>query len=68
MSSPLVEGGTVGIELGIKVLATTSEGEEFENQKPYHLYWLHRTSVRERGTLKLSSPTPPLSGLGGIQL
>ena len=32
---PTHRGGTVGIDLGIKVLVTTSEGEEFENQKHY---------------------------------
>jgi putative transposase len=32
---PTHRGGTVGIDLGIKVLATTSEGEEFENQRHY---------------------------------
>lgn len=33
--TPAHRGGTVGIDLGIKVLVTTSEGEEFDNQKHY---------------------------------
>lgn len=41
---PTHRGGTVGIDLGIKVLATTSEGEEFENQKHYR-----RNSGRMKG-------------------
>jgi putative transposase len=32
---PSHRGGTAGIDLGIKALATTSEGEVFENQKHY---------------------------------
>lgn len=32
---PAHSGGAVGIDLGIKTLATTSEGEAFENQKHY---------------------------------
>jgi putative transposase len=32
---PSHRGGAVGIDLGIKTLATTSEGEVFENQKHY---------------------------------
>lgn len=32
---PAHRGGTVGIDLGIKTLATTSDGEAFENQKHY---------------------------------
>ena len=32
---PTHRGGTVGIDLGIKQLATTSQGEVFENQKHY---------------------------------
>src|SRR5215471_1627358 len=32
---PSPQGGTAGIDLGIKALATTSEGEVFENQKHY---------------------------------
>src|SRR5215471_4274487 len=34
---PSPQGGTAGIDLGIKALATTSEGEVFENQKHYRL-------------------------------
>jgi putative transposase len=33
---PTRSGGTVGIDLGIKTLATTSSGVVFENQKHYH--------------------------------
>src|SRR6266704_1580108 len=33
--TPTHKGGTVGIDLGIKTLATTSSGEKFENQKHY---------------------------------
>src|SRR5437016_1681521 len=33
---PAHTGGTVGIDLGIKTLATTSDGVVFENQKHYH--------------------------------
>jgi len=33
--TPSHPGGVVGIDLGIKTLATTSEGEVFENQKHY---------------------------------
>jgi putative transposase len=32
---PTHRGGTIGIDLGLKTLATTSEGEQFENQKHY---------------------------------
>ena len=32
---PAHRGGTVGIDLGIKTLATTSEGEVFKNQRHY---------------------------------
>src|SRR5213078_1178341 len=32
---PPHHGGTVGIDLGIKTLATCSDGEKFENQKHY---------------------------------
>jgi putative transposase len=32
---PTHSGGTVGIDLGVKTLATTSSGEKFENQKHY---------------------------------
>jgi putative transposase len=34
--SPRHSGGSVGIDLGIKTLATLSGGEKFENQKHYH--------------------------------
>jgi len=33
--TPVHHGGPVGIDLGIKTLATTSSGEKFENQKHY---------------------------------
>ena len=33
--TPVHPGGAVGIDLGIKTIATSSEGEVFENQKPY---------------------------------
>jgi len=33
--TPNHSGGTVGIDLGIKTLATLSDGEKFENQKHY---------------------------------
>ncbi len=33
--TPIHSGGTVGIDLGIKTLATLSDGEKFENQKHY---------------------------------
>src|SRR5713226_2342207 len=33
---PPHSGGVVGIDLGIKTLATTSSGVVFENQKHYH--------------------------------
>src|SRR5437588_6156709 len=33
--TPTPTGGTVGIDLGIKTLATLSDGETFENQKHY---------------------------------
>ena len=33
--TPTHGGGTVGIDLGIKTLATLSGGEKFENQKHY---------------------------------
>jgi putative transposase len=33
--TPAHAGRTVGIDLGIRTLATTSEGEVFENQKHY---------------------------------
>jgi putative transposase len=33
--TPTHSGGTVGIDLGVKTLATTSSGEKFENQKHY---------------------------------
>jgi putative transposase len=33
--TPAHHGGPVGIDLGIKTLATTSSGEKFENQKHY---------------------------------
>src|SRR3989442_11603872 len=33
--TPPYRGGTVGIDLGIKTLATCSDGERFENQKHY---------------------------------
>jgi len=33
--TPTHRGGTVGIDLGIKTLATLSDGEKFENQKHY---------------------------------
>ncbi len=33
--TPTHSGGTVGIDLGIKTLATLSDGEKFENQKHY---------------------------------
>jgi putative transposase len=33
--APIHAGGTVGIDLGIKTLATLSNGETFENQKHY---------------------------------
>ena len=33
--TPTHGGGTVGIDLGIKTLATLSDGEKFENQKHY---------------------------------
>jgi putative transposase len=32
---PIHDGGAVGIDLGVKTLATTSDGEMFENQKHY---------------------------------
>jgi len=34
-AAPAHTGGAVGIDLGIKTLATTSEGQVFENQKHY---------------------------------
>jgi putative transposase len=33
--TPTHSGGTVGIDLGLKTLATLSDGEKFENQKQY---------------------------------
>ncbi len=33
--TPTHSGGTVGIDLGVKTLATLSDGEKFENQKHY---------------------------------
>ena len=33
--TPTQSGGTVGIDLGVKTLATLSDGEKFENQKHY---------------------------------
>ena len=33
--TPTHNGGSVGIDLGIKTLATLSNGEKFENQKHY---------------------------------
>ncbi len=33
--TPTHQGGTVGIDLGVKTLATLSDGEKFENQKHY---------------------------------
>lgn len=34
-ATPTHPGGTVGIDLGVKTLATLSDGEKFENQKHY---------------------------------